>query len=91
MIITTITADGNTTIDERAHSAAFAVHGTWGGATIKLQGKVNGSSTWFDITDASWTADATGVVDISPAWAIRVNTSSVTTTSVEVSLQKRSF
>lgn len=32
-------------------------HGTWNGATAKLQFSHDGGTTWFDITDASFTAD----------------------------------
>lgn len=32
-------------------------HGTWNSATAKLQFSHDGGTTWFDITDASFTAN----------------------------------
>ncbi len=92
MIFETLSSDTNSSeASTRAHSATFSVNGTWDGATVKLQFKHRSSSTWYDVSSASWTDDTTGVVDVSPAWDLRFNMSSSGTTSVECGLDRRAY
>jgi hypothetical protein len=93
MISGTLSADGQLSPDANSRNKdkyAFAVFGTWGSGTLKFQGRLRGGSTWFDITDASWTEDATGVLDACASWDIRADLSGSTSPSLTVSLEATS-
>ncbi|MDF1786747.1 MAG: hypothetical protein P1U82_12820 [Verrucomicrobiales bacterium] len=93
MINGNLTADGQLSPDANSRSAdtyAFAIYGTWGGGTLKFQGKDKGSSTWFDITSASWTDDVSGVIDVSGSWDIRADLSGSTSPDLNITLRSTS-
>lgn len=92
MLFGTLTSSNTTVTQSNRHtrvtSAAFVVQGTWDGATVILECKPHGSSTWTAVTDASWTEDTTGIADVSDAWDLRFSISGGGgSESVEVSLQ----
>ena len=87
MIFDTLTDNVTVYAIERATAFAFSFVGDFGGGTLTLQGRVNGSSTWFDVTDGAWTEDATGIIDSSRNWALRLELSGASSPDLEVSLQ----
>lgn len=90
MINGTLSADGQLSPDANSRGAdsyAFAIHGTFGGGTVKFQGRDTGDSTWFDITNASWTADVSGILDVVGDWDIRADLSGSTSPSIAITLR----
>jgi hypothetical protein len=96
MISETLSADGESAIAgptganiQLADAVAITAQGTWGAGTLVLQCRPLGTSTWIPITDASWTADVTKMVDISENWDIRFSLSGSTTPSLEVTAHRQ--
>ncbi len=72
---------------------AFAIgdadHLNFGGGTVTLEGRVRGGNgSWFPITDASWTAITTGIMDTSPRWDLRVKLAGSTSPDLTISIEQ---
>lgn len=92
MIVATLNS-GTTTaaIDEsnNYHKVAITLSGMWNGATVVVQCQPYHNADWINITDASWTADATAVLDVSEEWNLRFSISDGGgSEDVEVTAQK---
>jgi hypothetical protein len=71
---TTVTSDGNTTVDGNGKLSAFLASGTFGGATVKLQHQVG--ANWVDLGTETTLTEAGGAQFITPQGSLRVNVSS---------------
>jgi hypothetical protein len=82
----TISANGNTDIGGSGNSqlVGFAAKGTWGSGTLKLQAGyvMSGVTEYFDVTDASMTADGAFSVAVN-ADAFRLVLSGATAPSIK--------
>lgn len=76
----------------RCSRAAFKVgtgSSTFDSATVIIQAREDGQGDWFPVSDASWTSDKTGVIEVSQRWALRFSISGGSgSESVPVSLLK---
>ena len=83
---TTVTADGNTTVDWNGKLGAFLASGTFDGATAKLQHKIG--SDWVDLGSDVTLTSAGGGQFITPQSELRVDLSSHgSSTSVTVAVK----
>ena len=83
----TLSADGATSIHSHETTGVAGVQvsaiGTWGGGTLVFEQK-HSDGTWRAITGASYTADASKVVDVASGTLIRATLSGSTTPSLFV-------
>lgn len=71
-----------------ATNLIYTVHayGTWGGATVKIQGSLDGV-TYIDITNASYTSDTLDNLTINTCFLRAVLSGATGTTSLSVHLK----
>ena len=83
---TTVTEDGNTTVDWNGKLGAFLASGTFDGATAKLQHKIG--SDWVDLGSDVTLTSAGGGQFITPQSELRVNVASAgASTSITIAVK----
>ena len=83
----TLSADGTTSIHSHETNGVAGVQvsaiGTFGGGTLVIE-QLHSDGTWRSIADASYTANASKVVDVASGSSLRATLSGSTTPSIFV-------
>lgn len=85
-----LTADGQTPeVNWPGGTGTFAVYGTFGSGTAKLQVSLNEGSTWLDVgTDTEFTANGIGNYELPPGSLLRADLSGATDPDLTVDIRQ---
>lgn len=81
-----LTSNGNADFNAPASKVSFKIDGTWGGGTMTINVLNPESGNYIQVTDASYTADVTDVIEGSKRDKIRFTLSGATAPNLNISV-----